>query len=31
MYVALWLDHLETKHFGAGSLPLTYSQLQHNE
>lgn len=31
MYVALWLDRLETKHFGAGSLLITYSQLQHNE
>lgn len=31
MYVALWLGRLETEHFGAESLLLTYSQLQHNE
>ena len=31
MYVALGLDRLETKHFGAGGLLITYSQLQHSE
>ena len=31
MYVALWLDRLETKQFGADCLQLTYSKLQHNE